>query len=125
MLNLSILCNTLKKEGRAFRNIGKYNPILFQPCLFSFNFTTAKFSKNKTKQTNNREVKHDFYVKRQTAGWRLPFAVRRFEFLGLSVAYTRKGLETSKRAWIATIGNMAAKRWVLHETSKKLKFSDL
>ena len=28
-----ILCNTLKKEGRAFRNIGKYIPILFnQPC---------------------------------------------------------------------------------------------
>ena len=26
-------CNTLKKEGRAFRNIGKYIPILFnQPC---------------------------------------------------------------------------------------------
>ena len=24
-----ILCNTLKKEGRAFRNIGKYIPILF------------------------------------------------------------------------------------------------
>ena len=31
-----ILCNTPKKEGRAFRNIGKYIPILFnQPCLFS------------------------------------------------------------------------------------------
>ena len=31
-----IFCNTLKKEGRAFRNIGKYIPILFnQPCLFS------------------------------------------------------------------------------------------
>ena len=28
-----IFCNTLKKEGRAFRNIGKYIPILFnQPC---------------------------------------------------------------------------------------------
>ena len=24
-----ILCNTLKKEGRAFRNIGKYIPILY------------------------------------------------------------------------------------------------
>ena len=30
------ICNTLKKEGRAFRNIGKYILILFnQPCLFS------------------------------------------------------------------------------------------
>ena len=32
---LSHYLNTLKKKGRAFRNIGKYNPILFnQPCLF-------------------------------------------------------------------------------------------
>ena len=31
-----ILCYTLRKEGRAFRNIGKYIPILCnQPCLFS------------------------------------------------------------------------------------------
>ena len=31
-----ILCNTLKKEGRAFENIGKYIPILCnQPCYFS------------------------------------------------------------------------------------------
>ena len=35
---LVTLCNTLKKEGRAFRNIGKkYIPILCnQPCKFSF-----------------------------------------------------------------------------------------
>ena len=45
-----------------------------------------------------REVKHDVYGKRQTAGRRLPFAVCRFEFLRLSFAYTRKGLETSKQA---------------------------
>ena len=29
--------NTLKKEGPAFRNIGKYIPLLWnQPCSFSF-----------------------------------------------------------------------------------------
>ena len=45
-----------------------------------------------------REVKHDVYGKRQTAGRRLPLAVCRFEFLRLSFAYTRKGLATSKQA---------------------------
>ena len=34
--NRVILCNTLKEEGRAFLNIGKYIPIVFnQPSLFS------------------------------------------------------------------------------------------
>ena len=35
-----ILCYTLRKEGRAFRNIGKYIPILCnQPYLFSCRIT--------------------------------------------------------------------------------------
>ena len=36
-----------------------------------------------------REVKHDVYGKRQTAGRRLSLAVCRFEFLHLSFAYIR------------------------------------
>ena len=39
-----ILCYTLRKEGRAFRNIGKYIPILCnQPCLFSCIFFSRGF----------------------------------------------------------------------------------
>ena len=49
-----------------------------------------------------REVKHDVYGKRQTAGLRLPLAVCRFDFLRLSFACTRKGLATSQKMNIGT-----------------------
>ena len=42
-----ILCYTLRKEGRAFRNIGKYIPILCnQPCLFSHRHVYFKKKSN-------------------------------------------------------------------------------